>query len=95
MGAFVTVFLIPCTMGPYLIAGGILSQIELVKTIPWLIAYNLVFITPLILIVYIIYFGFSKIEDVSEWKDRNVRYFHLIAALIMIPIGIAILLGWI
>ncbi len=95
MGTFVTIFLIPCTMGPYLIAGGILSQIELVKTIPWLIAYNMVFITPLITIVYIIYFGFRKVEDVSQWKDRNIRYLHLIAGLIMVPIGIVILLGWI
>ncbi|MCK5281971.1 MAG: hypothetical protein KAK00_01050 [Nanoarchaeota archaeon] len=95
MGAFVTLFLMPCTMGPYLIAGGILSALELVKAIPWLIVYNLIFILPLYGIVLIVYFGFKKVEDISGWKDRNIRYLHLVIAILMLFIGVAILLGWI
>jgi len=95
MGAFVTLFLMPCTMGPYLIAGGILSALEMIKVIPWLLVYNLIFILPLYGIVLVVYFGLKKVEDISGWKDRNIRYLHLIIGFIMLGIGAAILLGWI
>jgi hypothetical protein len=95
MGAFVTIFLMPCTMGPYLIAGGILSTLELINTVPWLLVYNLIFILPLYGIVLGVYFGFKEVEDISGWKDRNIRRLHLIIAIIMLFIGSAILLGWI
>jgi len=95
MGAFVTIFLMPCTMGPYLIAGGILSPLELIKTIPWLLIYNLVFVLPLYGIVLVVYFGFKKVEDISGWKERNIRRLHLIVGFIMLFIGLGIILRWI
>ena len=95
MGAFVTLFLMPCTMGPYLIAGGILSALDIVKAIPWLLVYNLIFILPLYGIVLAVYFGFKKVEDVSGWKERNIRKLHLVVGIIMLFIGVAIILGWI
>ena len=95
MGAFVTIFLMPCTMGPYLIAGGILSTLELIKTIPWLLVYNLIFILPLYGIVLMVYFGLKKVQDISGWKERNIRRLHLIVGFIMLFIGLGILLKWI
>ncbi len=93
VGIFVTLFLLPCTIGPYIIAGGILSALELVKTIPWLLIYNFIFILPMLLITVIVYAGFSKVEDVSGWKDRNIRYLHLIAGIIILALGISMVLG--
>jgi len=95
MGAFVTIFLMPCTMGPYLIAGGILSPLGLIKTIPWLLVYNLIFVLPLYGIVLVVYFGFRRVQNILGWKARNIRRLHLIVAIIMLFIGMAILLGWI
>ena len=95
MGAFVTVFLIPCTMGPYFIAGGILSVLELIETIPWLLIYDFVFILPLIAITFIIHFGFKQVEDVSGWKEKNIKNIHLFTAIIMLFVGLGILFGWI
>jgi len=94
-GLFVTVFLLPCTIGPYVIAGGILSTLELIKTIPFLLLYNLVFILPMIVITLAIYVGFARVEDVNGWKDKNIRYLHLITGLIMIALGLAMVLGWV
>jgi thiol-disulfide isomerase/thioredoxin len=94
-GLFVTVFLLPCTIGPYVIAGGILSTLELIKTIPFLLLYNLIFVLPMIVITLIVYVGFAKIEDVSGWKDKNIRYLHLITGLIMFVLGLAMVLGWV
>jgi cytochrome c biogenesis protein CcdA len=93
IGLLVTLFLIPCTMGPYFIAGGLLSSLELLKTLPWLVLYNLIFILPMIIITLVVYFGFTTVENVSGWKERNIKYLHLIAGIILILLGIAMLLG--
>jgi cytochrome c biogenesis protein CcdA len=93
IGLLVTLFLIPCTMGPYFIAGGLLSSLEILKTLPWLLLYNLVFILPMIIITLIVYFGFTTVENVSGWKERNIKYLHLIAGIILVLLGIAMILG--
>jgi len=95
LGAFVTVFLLPCTMGPYVIAGGILSVLDLVRTIPWLLVYNFIFILPMLCVTLIVYGGIATVENVSEWKEKNIRYLHLIAGCIMFLLGVAMFLGWI
>lgn len=95
VGAFVTVFLLPCTIGPYVIAGGILSPMELLKTIPWLFIYNFVFVLPMLAITVIVYIGMASVENVSEWKDRNIRYLHLVAGVIIFLLGVAMIMGWV
>lgn len=93
VGIFVTLFLLPCTIGPYLIAGGILSVMELLSTIPWLLLYNFIFILPMIGITALIYFGMRKVEDISGWKDRNIRYLHGISGIVMLFLGFVIFFG--
>lgn len=95
VGAFVTVFLLPCTIGPYVIAGGILSVLDLMKTIPWLLVYNAIFVLPMVIITILVYWGITKVEDVSGWKDKNIRYLHLVAGVIMLGLGIAMIGGWV
>jgi cytochrome c biogenesis protein CcdA len=93
-GIFVTLFLLPCTMGPYLIALGNLSTQgtqSLVSAIPYLLLYNLIFIIPMIAITLVTYFGFSSAEKVGEWRDRNIKKIHLIAGIILVALGVAIL----
>jgi len=95
VGIFVTIFLLPCTIGPYVIAGGILSALELFATIPWLLFYNFIFVLPMLVITAGVYKGFAKVEDVSGWKEKNIRHLHLIAGIIMMGLGIAMVMGWI
>ncbi len=95
VGIFVTVFLLPCTIGPYVIASGILSSLELIKTIPPLLLYNIIFVLPMLGITLIVYAGFAKVEDVSGWKEKNIKYLHLVAGIIMFFLGIAMVLGWV
>jgi putative Mn2+ efflux pump MntP len=45
-------------------------------------------------ITLIVYFGVSKIHDVAEWKEKNTKYMHLIAGIIMILIGLGMLFRW-
>jgi cytochrome c biogenesis protein CcdA/thiol-disulfide isomerase/thioredoxin len=93
VGAFVTIFLLPCTIGPYIICGGILCSLEILKFLPWLVLYNLIFILPMIVVVLMIYLGMGKVEDISSWQAKNIRYLDLISGLIILGLGAAMFLG--
>ncbi len=73
IGFIVTLFLLPCTMGPYIVASGLLAELGVLKSIPWLLYYNLIFILPMLAITFIVYFGLSQVEDVNGWKERNIK----------------------
>jgi len=94
VGFIVTLFLLPCTIGPYIVASGLLSTLGMLKTIPWLLYYNLLFILPMLIIVGVIYYGFAKVDEVSGWKEKNIRILHLIAGILLFVVGIALLMGW-
>jgi hypothetical protein len=49
-------------MGPYVVAGSLLSSLSLINAIPWLLLYNLIFILPMIIITLIVYFGYSNLK---------------------------------
>jgi cytochrome c biogenesis protein CcdA len=93
IGLLVTFFLLPCTIGPYIAASARLSSLSLVARIPWLILYNIIFVLPMIAITLGIYFGFTTVERVSGWKDKNIRYLHLIEGLVLITLGILVYTG--
>ena len=91
-GVIVTVFLLPCTIGPYIIAAGILSVYGIAETMPTLLLYNLIFVVPLIVIVISVYFGTSKVHDFYKWKEKNINKMHLVAGITILGIGIYMLL---
>ncbi|MBU1136307.1 MAG: hypothetical protein KJ559_02250 [Nanoarchaeota archaeon] len=95
IGIFVTLFLLPCTIGPYIIASGKLSVMKFFSTIPWLLLYNLIFVIPMILITLIIYFSFTTVEKISSWKDKNIKKLHFVEGIILIILGIAMITGMI
>jgi cytochrome c biogenesis protein CcdA len=93
-GIIVSLFLTPCTMGPYIICCGVLEPLSFLEVIPWLLIYNIVFILPMIGITLAVYLGFSTVESVSGWREKNIKLLHLIAGIILVIIGIALLFGW-
>ncbi|PIV10182.1 MAG: hypothetical protein COS49_01840 [Candidatus Portnoybacteria bacterium CG03_land_8_20_14_0_80_41_10] len=92
-GALVTIFLLPCTIGPYIICGGILCQLGILKSLPWLLLYNLIFVLPMLAVVFIVYFGLRKIEDIHSWQARNIKYLHLVSGIIILLLGLAMVSG--
>jgi cytochrome c biogenesis protein CcdA len=94
VGAFVTIFLLPCTIGPYLICCGILSAEAIMNSLPPLLIYNLIFVLPMLLIIGIVYLGLRRVEDVSAWKEKNIHKLHLVEGLIMLALGLAMFAGW-
>jgi cytochrome c biogenesis protein CcdA len=95
IGFFVTLFLLPCTIGPYIVASGLISGLKFIQTIPWILYYNIIFLIPMVIIVLLVYFGFTRVEDVSGWKEKNIRKLHLIAGILLFIVGLGLLMGWI
>jgi cytochrome c biogenesis protein CcdA len=93
LGLFVTLFLLPCTIGPYVILGGMLSTFDYLKASPYLLVYNLIFVLPMIAISFLVFFGTKKIEDISDWKDKNVRKLHLVSGILISLLGIVMIFG--
>jgi len=93
VGVIVSVFLIPCTIGPYVILGNLLSYGSLLAALPVLLLYNVIFILPMLAITLIIYFGVTEVQKVGEWKQKNIKYFHLIAGIILFILGVLMLFG--
>lgn len=95
MGFVITLFLSPCTMAPLIVATQTLSKLGLIGALPWLLYFNLIVVLPLIIITFIVYKGFTTAEYISQWKERNVRILHLIAGILLLGTGLALLMGWI
>ena len=94
IGLFVTVFLLPCTIGPYIIMGGMLSIVDMMQAMPTLLLYNLVFISPMLAITLVVYVGLGTAGDVLAWKDQSIRVLHLVAGLVMLVVGVAMWGEW-
>lgn len=94
IGFVVSIFLLPCTMGPYIVASGLLSTIGILKAIPWLVYYNILFVLPMIFVVGLVFLGFFVVGEVSDWKERNIRRLHLIAGILLFLVGFGLLMGW-
>ncbi|MFT4890877.1 MAG: glutaredoxin [Halobacteriales archaeon] len=86
-GIAVSAFLLPCTSGPYFVAGGILADLPWVRSLPLLAAYNLVFVLPLVGITAVVAGGFVSVERISDWREENVERLHLVAGLVLIALG--------
>ena len=93
IGIFVTLFLLPCTIGPYFIFSGIIHNLNLAHTITLLLIYNLIFILPMIGITLAIYFGVSTVDKVSGWKEKHIKHLHLWEGIILILLGIVMFTG--
>lgn len=93
VGLFVTLFLLPCSIGPYIILGGLIAGEGFLNALPSLILYNLIFVLPMIITTFLVYIGSKKAENVKDWKEKNVRYMHLVAGILMLLIGILMVTG--
>lgn len=95
IGFLVSLFLLPCTSGPYIVILGMLAKKTFdTQAILYLILYNLIFVSPMILISFAVYKGFDPAKA-EEIRLKRLKMLHLVAGLIMLAMGIVILNGWI
>ncbi|MBU0535396.1 MAG: hypothetical protein KKE20_00385 [Nanoarchaeota archaeon] len=94
VGFLVSLFLLPCTSGPYIVILGLLSKTATRHTaMLLLLLYNFIFILPMILITFAIYFGFTTTKQAEEWRQRKLKILHLIAGIIILLLGVFMLIS--
>ncbi len=92
IGFVVSVFLLPCTSGPYIVILGLLAETETrTGAMLWLLLYNIVFIAPMVGITLALYFGLTTVEKTEEWRTKNLETLHLVAGTIILLLGIGML----
>lgn len=92
LGALIVLIEIPCTGGPYFFALGYIAQEKLVL-IPILLFYNIVTFLPLVILILLIYLGFTNIEKARGWRARNLIKLQLATGIVMILLGIYMILS--
>jgi len=78
-----SLFLLPCSSGPYLMVLGMLAKAVSAETLSYLVVYNIIFIMPMLLITVAVYLGKTTAETMGEVKERYIREIHLISGIIM------------
>jgi len=98
-GAFVagivdSLFLAPCTSGPYLAILSLLSQTTgRLQGIGLLLIYNLVFIIPLLAISVLVHLGFTTTARAEKWRTARMGKLHFVSGVVMVLIGVAMIIG--
>lgn len=80
---FCSLFLLPCSSGPYLVILSLLAQAKTVEHITYLAVYNFVFVLPMLIITLIVGGGLSTPEQVQNFRDKHIKHMHLIAGILM------------
>jgi len=90
LGALVGLCEFPCTGGPYLMVLGLLHDRGTYLTgVGYLIFYNLVFILPLVVILFIASDS-ALIEKVRVWKKSETKHMRVYSGIAMVILGLAI-----
>jgi cytochrome c biogenesis protein CcdA/glutaredoxin len=103
-GAFVvgildSLFLLPCSSGPYIAILALLSKnTSRMEGIWYLLLYNLIFILPLVIITLAVHFGFTTTARAERWRSARLGKLHLVSGILMFLLGagmlVAVLMGW-
>jgi len=92
IGFVISLFLLPCTSGPYIVILGLLAKTATRNTaFAYLLLYNFIFILPMLIITLAIYFGLTTTQEAEEWRKKKLKVLHLIAGIIILLLGIGML----
>ncbi|MDP3993606.1 MAG: hypothetical protein U1C57_02720 [Candidatus Doudnabacteria bacterium] len=86
LGAFVSAVELPCTGAPYLAIITILSQYFDFTAFLLLVFYNIIFISPLIIILILVASG-KKIQEIKGWKQDNRGFMRLAIGLLLVGLA--------
>jgi cytochrome c biogenesis protein CcdA/glutaredoxin len=94
IGFAVSLFLLPCTSGPYIVILGLLAQTTTKNyAFMLLLLYNLIFVLPMLIITFAVYFGFTTTEQAEQWRTKKLKVLHLITGLIILLLGVVMLIA--
>lgn len=86
LGGFVSVVELPCTGAPYLAIITILAQYFDWKAFMLLVLYNIIFVSPLIVILLMVASG-KKIQEIKGWKQDNRGFMRLAIGILLVGLS--------
>jgi len=93
-GLVISVTLLPCSSGPYLVATSLLAGLPTYERILLLGMYNLIFVAPLIGILLIMGALQRKVREVKVWRTKKLHVMNLVAGTLLVLICLYALLTW-
>ncbi|MFH0988153.1 MAG: cytochrome c biogenesis protein CcdA [Parcubacteria group bacterium] len=92
LGVLVAMFELPCTGGVYLAILSLLAKQEsFINALFYLLLYNLIFVLPLIIILFAAYFGLSP-ETLEKWRQGKRLWLRLVVGLALVLMGVGMLI---
>lgn len=85
-GVMTTLIELPCTGGPYLAVLALMSFIPFLSAFPYLLLYNLIFVLPLVAVIYVVYTGMG-VKSLEVWRSANKRKARALIGLFLIALG--------
>lgn len=88
---------LPCTAVFPMIYSTILAENMIVgfEAIPWIALYNLIYVIPLLLLVFGTYFSWINVHDMDKKIQKNKKLLKLISGIILILIAMYFVLPWV
>jgi len=93
-GMVISVTLLPCSSGPYLVATSLLAGLPTYERLLLLGMYNLIFVAPLIGILLIVGALQKKVREVKAWRTKKLHVMNLVAGTLLVLICLYALLTW-
>ena len=86
LGAFVSAVELPCTGAPYLAIITVLSQNFNFTAFLLLILYNIIFVSPLLVILLLVLSG-VQVQNIKMWKQANRAIMRLATGLLLVGLS--------
>ena len=95
LGFLVSMFELPCTGGVYLaILAMLADNVTRIKAVYYLLIYNVMFVLPLIVILFFVIKGMSA-EHIESWRESKKTWMRLVLGIVLVLLGLVMLVGWI
>ncbi len=92
VGVLDSLFLLPCSSGPYIAILALLSKTTTrTQGIALLLFYNLIFILPLLLITVGVHFGYTTTARAERWRSARLGKLHLASGVVMLLLGVGMI----
>ena len=99
VGVLDSLFLLPCSSGPYIAILALLSKnTSRLDGMLYLLLYNFIFVLPLLFITFAVHFGITTTARAERWRSARLGKLHLASGILMFLLGAgmltAVLMGW-
>ncbi len=94
VGVVDSLFLLPCSSGPYIAILALLSKTtSRSQGIIYLLLYNFIFVLPLLVITGAVHFGFTTTARAERWRSARLGKLHLISGIVMLLLGLGMIIA--